>query len=123
MAAGLSTATANAAADAIVASDAAWVQLHTGDPGADGTANVSSVTTREAQAWGSASGGETAATDTPTWTDWAGDDGEVVSWISHWSLSSSGTFGHSDELTNPVTMHTGDTLELVSDSVTLPTAS
>jgi hypothetical protein len=41
-----------------------YVQLHTGDPGSAGTSNVSSVTTREAQTWGSASAGAVAATAT-----------------------------------------------------------
>jgi hypothetical protein len=123
MADGLSAAVANAAATNIVGTDAAYVQLHTGAPGANGTANVSSVTTREAQTWGSASAGAVAATGTPTWASWGGVNGEVVTDISHWSASTSGTFGHSVQLTAPVTVHTGDTIELTSDTVTLPVAS
>ena len=51
---GPSAAGADAMLTALVA-DAAWVQLHTGDPGTAGTSNVSSVTTRESVTWGSAS--------------------------------------------------------------------
>lgn len=122
MADGLASALATTLAGDIVA-DAAFVQLHTGAPGADGTADVSSVTDREAQTWGSASAGAIAATGTPTWSSWAGTDGEEVTDISHWSLDASGTFEFSVELDNPVIMHTGDTLELTSDTVTIPVAS
>ena len=123
MADGLSTTVANAALNNIVGTDAAYVQLHTGAPGSAGTSNVSSVTTREAQTWGSASAGVVSATGTPTWTSWAGTNGEVVTDISHWSAPSSGTFGHSVALSSSVTMNTGNTLELTSDSITIPTAS
>jgi hypothetical protein len=129
MADGLSTTVADIALNAMVgtgtnqSNDANYVQLHTGDPGSAGTANVSSVTTREAQTWGSASGGTVSATGTPTWSSWAGTNGEVDTDISHWSAATSGTFGHSVTLSSSVTMNTGDTLEITSDSITVPTAS
>lgn len=123
MADGLSSTVANAALNNMVGTDAAFVQLHTGAPGSAGTSNVSSVTTREAQTWGSASAGSVAATGTPTWSSWAGTSPEVVTDISHWSAASSGTFGHSVQLTASITMHTGDTLEITSDTISLPTAS
>jgi hypothetical protein len=129
MADGLSTTTADDALNAIVgtstnqANAANYVQLHTGDPGSAGTTDVSSVTTREAQAWGSASSGSVSATDTPTWSDWGGTNGEIVTDISHWSISSSGTFGFSVELSASVTMDTGNELEITSDSVSITTAS
>lgn len=129
MADGLSTATADIALNAMVGTStnqsnaANYAQLHTGDPGTAGTSNVSSVTTREAQTWGSASAGTVSATGTPTWASWAGTNGEVDTDISHWSISSSGTFGHSVQLSSSVTMNTGNTLELTSDSITVPTAS
>lgn len=72
-----------------------YVQLHTGTPGASGTSNVSSVTTREQVTFSAASGGsmsEGGADATPTWSSWAGTNGEVVTDISLWSASSSGTF-------------------------------
>lgn len=123
MAAGLSTTNADLALTAAVGTNAGYVQLHTGDPGSAGTTDVSSVTTREAQTWGSASGGTVSASGTPTWSSWAGSNGEVVTYISHWSASTSGTFGFSAQLTSSVTMETGDTLELTTDSITMPTAS
>ena len=118
---GVSTANATAMLDALV--DVAYAQLHTGDPGSNGTANVSSVTTREATGGLSVSGNVATAADEPEWTDWAGDDGEVVTDISLWSASTSGTFGGSMQLNSSVTMDIGDSPTLTSISITIPTAS
>ena len=124
MADGLSTTVANAALNNIVGTDANNVQLHTGPPGSAGTANVSSVTTRPAVTWASASGGSVAANGTlPSWTSWAGTNGEVDTDVSFWSASTSGTFGFSCALSSSVTMNTGDSLTLTSITVSIPTAS
>jgi hypothetical protein len=124
MADGLSTAVANAALNTIVGTDAAYVQLHTGAPGSAGTSNVSSVTTRQAVTWASASGGSVSANGTnPEWTNWAGTNGEADTDISFWSAASSGTFGFSMQLNSSVTMDTGDSLTLTSLQVSLPVAS
>jgi hypothetical protein len=129
MADGLSTATADIALNAIVgtgtnqANAASYVQLHTGDPGSAGTANVSNVTTRESVTWGSAAAGTVSASNEPEWTSWAGTNGETDTDISFWSASTSGTFGMSMTLSSSVTMDTGDSLTLTSISVSIPTAS
>ena len=123
MADGLSVAVANAALSTIIGTDAAFVQLHTGAPGASGTSNVSSVTTRPAVTWGSPSAGSVAASNTPAWTSWAGTNGEVDTDLSFWSLATSGVFGLSMQLSSSVTMDTGDSLTLTSITVTIPTAS
>jgi hypothetical protein len=123
MAAGLSTAVANAALATIVGTDMNDVQLHTADPGTAGTTAVSSVTTRQAVTWGSASGGVISASNSPAWTSWAGTNGETDTYISLWSASTSGTFGGSMQLSASVTMDTGDSLTLTSISITIPTAS
>lgn len=109
------------AGDTVAAAN--FVQLHTGPPGAAGTANVSSVATREAQAWGAAAGGAVAATGTPTWPAWAGTSPETITDISHWSLVTAGVFQFSVQLAAPVTFHTGDIAELTADTVTYPVAS
>lgn len=97
-----------------------FVQLHTGDPGASGTANVSSVTTRPAVNFGAASAGAQAAVATlPSWATWAGTNGEVVTHISVWGASSGGTFYYSVALTASKTVNTGDTLNLASLSVSV----
>lgn len=89
-----------------------FVQLHTGDPGASGTANVSSTTTRQSLGFAAASAGSMALSGTPSWTSWAGTNGEVVTHISVWSASSAGTFYFSAALTASKTLNTGDTLNL-----------
>lgn len=124
MADGLSATNADLALTAIVGSNAVDVQLHTGAPGASGTSNVSSVTTREATGgWGAASAGSVAASGTPTWSSWGGTSPETETDISFWSASSGGTFGFSMQLTSPVTMNTGDSLELLTITVSIPVAS
>lgn len=126
MADGLSAANAQAALNAMVGVNAGFMQLHTGAPGAAGTSNVSSVTTRPPVSWNAASGSGPAtvtASTQPAWTSWAGTNGEVDTDISSWSLSSAGAFGLSMQLSSPVTMNTGDSLTLTSIQVSVPTAS
>ena len=120
---GLSATVANAALATITGTDANNVQLHTGAPGAAGTANVSSVTTRPAVTWNSPSAGSVTASDQPAWSSWAGTNGEVDTDVSFWSASTSGTFGFSAALSPSVTMNTGDSLTLTSIQVSIPTAS
>lgn len=129
MTAGLSaTNTANAWLNVLRGTSAAtftavttlFVQLHTGDPGASGTANVSSVTTRPALNFGAASAGSQSAIATlPSWASWAGTNGEVVTHISVWGASSAGTFYYSAALSASKTVNTGDTLNLTSLTVAL----
>src|SRR5260221_9702083 len=96
-----------------------FVQLHTGEPGAAGTSNVSSVTTRPAITWAAASAGAVAIAATfPAWSNWAGTNGEVVTNISVWDASSSGNFLFSVLLTLAKTINTGDTATLSSMTMT-----
>jgi hypothetical protein len=119
---GVATGTANTAVSDITTS-AAWIQLHIGAPGAPGTANPSSVTTRIAVTWGTISGGSVSASNSPAWTGWAGTNGEVVTDISFWSAASGGTFAFSMHLGPSVTMDLGDSLTLTSLQVNIPVAS
>lgn len=99
-----------------------FIQIHTnaGDPGASGTSNVSSVTTRPALNFGAASAGSQSAIATlPSWTNWAGTNGEVVAHVSTWGASSGGTFYYSATLTLAKTVNTGDTLSVSSLTVAL----
>lgn len=122
MADGLSAANANAAITGWI-TNALFIQLHTGDPGTAGTSNVSSTTTRESVTWGSVSAGAVSASNTPAWPSWAGTNNEVVTDISFWSASTSGTFEFSITLSASVTMATTDTLSLTPITLSLPTAS
>lgn len=101
-------------ATAFTAPAANAVKLHTGDPGASATANASSVTTRPTVTWGAAAAGSKAMTNTPSWTAWAGTNGEVVTDISVWDATSAGNFLFSAQLTASKTVNTGDTLNLTS---------
>jgi hypothetical protein len=86
-----------------------WIQLHTGDPGASGTANVAGNATRKdlTAAMAAASGGAITSNAAVTWTTGEVDTSEDY---THWSLfdaSTSGTFLCSGLMTaNAVT--TGD---------------
>lgn len=102
---------------------AIYVQLHTANPGAVGTTSVSSVTTRPAITFAAASGGAMALSNTPTWSSWAGTNGEVVSYISVWDANTAGNFLFSAQLTASKTINTGDTFTLSTCTVTFTVAS
>lgn len=117
MAVGMAAATANAVLDAywnatnITAPTAVWIQLHVGDPGAAGTANVATETTRKdiTAAIAAASGGAVTSDTLVSWTNVAGTE-DYTHW-STWSASSNGTFYWSGTMTaNGVTA--GDTFNL-----------
>ena len=119
---GVATVLADTMLSALTAAST-YVELHTGDPGSAGTANTSSVTTREAVTWNTASAGEITASNQPAWTSWAGTNGQVITDLSFWGASSGGTFATSMPLSSDVTMATGDSLTLTSIIVSIPTAS
>lgn len=125
MADGITAAIANAMLAVMFTSPAStFTQLHTGAPGAAGTANVSSTTTREAVTWNAPSAGAVTNATNPAWPAWAGTSPEVVTDISFWTASSAGTFDWSVALASSVTMLTGDTLTVTTVTVTLtPIAS
>ncbi|GIE30170.1 hypothetical protein Ait01nite_032150 [Actinoplanes italicus] len=91
-----------------------FAQLHTGDPGASGTTAVSSTTTRQAMGFGAASAGSMSLSTQPSWTSWAGTNGEVVTDASCHSASSAGTFYFSTQLTASKTVNTGDTITITT---------
>ena len=124
MADGVSTTVANSALGNMTATNMVFAQLHTGAPGSAGTSNVSSVTTRPAVTWASASGASISANGTlPKWTSWAGTNGQTQTAVSLWSASSSVTFGAAITLSASVTMNTGDELDLTAITISIPTAS
>jgi hypothetical protein len=74
-----------------------FVQLHTGDPGAAGTANVSvGSTTRNAVTWNAAAAGSMALNTLGPWTN--GGTSETITHISIWTLASGGVFKQSGAL-------------------------
>jgi hypothetical protein len=117
MAVGVSAATGAAIlncyfnATNITAPTAIWIQLHVGDPGASGTSNVATETTRkDITSVFSAASGATVTSDTlVSWTNVAGT--EDFTHFAIFSASSAGTFYWSGTITaNSVTA--GDTFNL-----------
>ena len=104
-------------AAAFTAPTGTYVKLHIGDPGSAAATSPSSVTTRPAVTWASASGGSKASSGTaPSWTSWAGTNAEVVTHISVWDTAgpTGGNFLFSAALSASKTINTGDTLNLTS---------
>ena len=101
-----------------------YVQLHTGDPGAAGTANISvGDTTRHQPVMAAASAGSKAMTGTAgPWTN--GGTSETITSISLWSAATAGTFKGNITLTVPKAWASADTLTLNTLSAALtPVAS
>lgn len=108
MATGLGSAGANTALDALTAAYP-WVKLHVGDPGAAGTSNAATETTRKQATFSAASSGATSNTGALTWTSVAGT--EDFTHFTLWTASTAGTFGASGTITaNAVTA--GDTFTI-----------
>lgn len=87
-----------------------FVQLHTGDPGAAGTSNVSAgSSTRNSCVMSSSSSGSALSLGTPpsAWTN--GGTSETLTHISVWTASTSGTFLFSIALTASKAWASGDT--------------
>ncbi|MER6534688.1 hypothetical protein ABT215_12935 [Streptomyces sp900105755] len=91
----------------------AFVQLHTGDPGAAGTSNVSvGSATRNSFVFSSSSSGSALSLGTPpsAWTN--GGTSETLTHISVWTASSAGTFLFSAALTASKAWASADTFSL-----------
>jgi hypothetical protein len=96
MATGIRTADANTFLNAHAAAYP-WIKLHTGDPGASGTANAATNTTRKQAAWAGASAGSIATNAELLWEAVAASE-DYTHW-SGWSLESGGTAGWSGTVT------------------------
>jgi hypothetical protein len=93
-----------------------FVKLHTGDPGAAGTANASAVTTRNALTLAAASGGSCALSSLAAFAMTAT---ETITHVSLWDAASSGTFIASGALTASKTVASGDSLSLTTFTVSV----
>lgn len=94
-----------------------YMQLHTGQPGAAGTTNISAgSTTRVAAPLAAPSGGSTSQTGTaPSWTN-AGTT-ETLQFVSLWSAATGGTFYWSFALTSNQSWVSGNTFTMTSYSL------
>lgn len=98
-----------------------YLALHTGDPGAAGTANASAETDRKALTFGTASSGSIAASEV-SWTTWDAGS-ETISHVSVWTASTSGTFICSGTLSSSKAMSNGDTLGITVTATQGPIAA
>jgi hypothetical protein len=110
MAVGLAVSQANAILDTLV-TGGFWVQLHVGDPGAAGTANIAGNATRKLPTFPSAAGGQKSNDAVVSWSAGEVDTSEDYTHWSAWTASSGGTFKCSGLMTaNAVVV--GDTYSI-----------
>lgn len=115
MAEGIAAAGANTALDAI-RTDTPFIQLHVGAPGAAGTSNIATETTRKAVVFSAASGGVMTTTAAITWTNIAGS--QDATHFTIWNASSAGTFKFSGTITANAYV-AGDTYNIAIGALTL----
>ena len=91
-----------------------YIKLHTGDPGAAGTANAATETTRKAASFGAASAGAITSDADISWTNIAGS--QDASHFTAWDSLTVGNFLFSGTITaNPYTA--GDTYTISSGNL------
>lgn len=117
MATGVSSYLANAVGNATSFSVATvYVKLHVGDPGANGTSNAATETTRKAASFAAASSGSIASDAAITWTNIAGS--QDATHFTAWDNISAGNFLFSGTITaNAYTA--GDTFTISSGALTV----
>jgi hypothetical protein len=90
-----------------------YVKLHVGDPGAAGTSNAATETTRKAVSFAGASAGSIASDADVTWTNISGS--QDATFFTAWDSIDAGSFLFSGTITgNPYTA--GDTYTISSGS-------
>lgn len=94
----------------------AFVQLHTGEPGAAGTTNVAGESTRKAATFADGSGGSAATSADITWTSVT--TAETYTHVSLWSASTAGTFIGSGTITASA-VAVGDTFTISAGDLTV----
>lgn len=85
----LATPGANAILDGTAIGATLYAQLHTGDPGTNGTANIATETARKSFTRAAASGGATANAGIIEWLNYPAN--ETITHVTVWSASSGGT--------------------------------
>lgn len=115
MTTGLGPAGANTALDAFTAAYP-WMKLHVGDPGAAGTSNPATNTTRQQATFSAAASGATTNTNALVWDLVVAS--EDYTHFTLWSASTAGTFGGSGTLVaDPITA--GDTFQVAAGDLDL----
>lgn len=119
MATGLSSYLANQLLNAVANATAysaanVYIKLHTGDPGANGTANAATETTRKEATFTTASSGSITSDADITWTNISGS--EDATHFSAWDDISTGHFLFSGTITGNAYV-AGDTYSIPSGSL------
>jgi len=96
MATGIAATEANTFLDSL-ATDYPYIQLHTGDPGSDGTSNVADESSRVQASFASASGGQVATSAELKWEGVAANE-DYTHW-SGWDQASGGACGWTGTIT------------------------
>lgn len=121
MATGISSYLADELLDAVgnnssFAVGAVYIKLHIGDPGANGTANPATETTRQTASFGASSSGTLTSDADITWTNIAGS--QDATFFTAWDSATTGNFLFSGSITgNAYTA--GDTYVIPSGSLTV----
>jgi hypothetical protein len=121
MATGISSYLADELLDAVgnnssFAVGAVYVKLHTGDPGANGTGNPATETTRKAASFGASSSGTLTSDADITWTNISGS--EDATFFTAWDSATTGNFLFSGSI-NGNAYTAGDTYVIPSGSLTV----
>lgn len=121
MATGISSYLADELLDAVgnnssFAVGAVYIKLHTGDPGANGTSNAATETTRKAASFGASSAGTLTSDADITWTSIAGS--QDATFFTAWDNVSAGNFLFSGSI-NGNAYTAGDTYVVPSGSLTV----
>jgi hypothetical protein len=118
MATGLKASVANSLLDALfratnyTAPTAIWLKLHLGDPGAAGTSNAATETTRQQAAFSAASAGAITTSADLTWTNVSTT--ETITHWSAWDDETAGNFICSDDLAASKALTAGDTFSIAA---------
>lgn len=121
MATGISLYLADELLDAVgnnssFAVGAVYVKLHVGDPGANGTSNAATETTRQAASFGASSAGTLTSDADITWTNISGS--QDATFFTAWDSATTGNFLFSGSISgNAYTA--GDTYVIPSGSLTV----
>jgi len=121
MATGVSAYLANSWLDAVgnntsYAVTQVYVKLHVGDPGANGTSNAATETTRKAASFAAASSGSLASDADISWTNIAGS--QDATHFTAWDNVSAGNFLFSGTVTSNA-YTAGDTFTISSGGLTV----
>jgi hypothetical protein len=97
-----------------------YLQLHTGDPGSNGTNNVSTIGSRQSVGLGAASNGVRTSTSTASWTNIdITPASETLTHFSIWTDPTSGNCYGYNTLATSRTVADGDTVTCNSGALTI----